>query len=182
MDEKDDLRGGETMSKRKRVFSGLVLLSVLILQKVPVLGDELITGDVIGSNSTRAGVSVFLEDSTDTLLNETGDVLLTESISDIGSDELLVAKDRVEDIAIQYSTDEVLTTGSDAVSEVTEKTGEPSYDFSMQDVIKLARAVQGTIMLTETEKELYDLDEDGNISMKDVMKLSRYVRGSISEI
>ena len=53
---------------------------------------------------------------------------------------------------------------------------------AMNDVMKLARAVAGTVTLTDEEKEAGDVVKDGNIAMNDVMKLARFVAGTVAEL
>ncbi len=55
-------------------------------------------------------------------------------------------------------------------------------EIAMNDVIKVARAVAGSVVLTEEEKVAADVTGDGEIGMGDVIKLARYVAGSITEL
>lgn len=53
---------------------------------------------------------------------------------------------------------------------------------AMGDVVKLARAVAGNTILTDTEKDAGDVTGDGQIAMGDVVKLARFVAGTIKEL
>lgn len=55
-------------------------------------------------------------------------------------------------------------------------------EVGMNDVIKVARAVAGSVVLTEEEKDSADVTGDGEVAMNDVIKLARYVAGSITEL
>ena len=53
---------------------------------------------------------------------------------------------------------------------------------AINDVVKVARAVGGSLTLTESEKTLADVTGDGVIAINDVVKLARYVAGSIATL
>lgn len=53
---------------------------------------------------------------------------------------------------------------------------------AMGDVVKVARAVAGNIILTEDEKKAADVTGDNVIAMGDVVKIARYVAGSVKEL
>lgn len=55
-------------------------------------------------------------------------------------------------------------------------------EVAMNDVVKLARAVSGTLELTKEEVQRGDVTGDGIIAMGDVVKLARFVAGSIEEL
>ena len=55
-------------------------------------------------------------------------------------------------------------------------------EVGMNDVIKVARAVAGSVVLTEEEKGSADVTGDGEVAMNDVIKLARDVAGSITEL
>lgn len=53
---------------------------------------------------------------------------------------------------------------------------------AMGDVVKVARAVAGNVILTEDEKKAADVTGDNVIAMGDVVKLARFVAGSVKEL
>ena len=53
---------------------------------------------------------------------------------------------------------------------------------AINDVVKVARAVAGSLTLTESEKALADVTGDGVIAINDVVKLARYVAGNIASL
>ncbi|MBQ7564039.1 MAG: hypothetical protein IJT16_08620 [Lachnospiraceae bacterium] len=55
-------------------------------------------------------------------------------------------------------------------------------EVAMGDVVKLARAVAGNLILTDAEKTLADVTGDGDIAMGDVVKLARFVAGSLKSL
>ncbi len=184
------------MNGRRRTILGLMAVSLLVMQTVPVFADELIAGDIIVNNTIKAGVAALLDDSKDILLEEPEDILLTESTTE-GEDILLDASGKIsekvsEDIAVADTRITVMSDmGKDiaapsednrAIAGPTVENKAAAHEFAMNDVMKLARAVNGSVVLTDDEKVLYDIDRDGDISMRDVMKLSRYVSGTVDEL
>lgn len=55
-------------------------------------------------------------------------------------------------------------------------------DVGEDDVVKVARAVEGTLTLTPEEEAVADVTLDGIVAMGDVVKIARYVDGSISDL
>ena len=53
---------------------------------------------------------------------------------------------------------------------------------AINDVVKLARAVAGSLTLTETERTVADVTGDGVIAINDVIKLARYVAGNLASL
>ena len=53
---------------------------------------------------------------------------------------------------------------------------------AINDVVKVARAVAGSLTLTEAERTVADVTGDGVIAINDVVKLARYVAGSIATL
>ena len=189
-------RKGRVMNGRRRTILGLMAASLLVMQTVPVFADELIAGDIIVNNTIKAGVAALLDDSKDILFEEPEDILITESTTE-GEDILLAASGKIsekvsEDIGV---ADTRITVMSDMGKDIaapsednrdiagsTVENKAAAHEFAMNDVMKLARAVNGSVVLTDDEKVLYDIDRDGDISMRDVMKLSRYVSGTVDEL
>ena len=58
----------------------------------------------------------------------------------------------------------------------------PDGTIAMNDVVKLARAVSGSVVLSENEKLAADVAGDGIVAMGDVVKLARFVAGAIKEL
>lgn len=58
----------------------------------------------------------------------------------------------------------------------------PDGTIAMNDVVKLARAVSGSVVLSENEKLAADVTGDGIVAMGDVVKLARFVAGAIKEL
>ncbi|MBQ7587876.1 MAG: Ig-like domain-containing protein [Lachnospiraceae bacterium] len=54
--------------------------------------------------------------------------------------------------------------------------------IAIGDVVRLARAVSGSIALTDEEKAVADINGDKVIAIGDVVRLARYVEGSITEL
>ena len=54
--------------------------------------------------------------------------------------------------------------------------------IAIGDVVRLARAVSGSIALTDEEKAVADINRDNVIAIGDVVRLARYVEGSITEL
>nr|MCR5507177.1 BspA family leucine-rich repeat surface protein [Lachnospiraceae bacterium] len=55
-------------------------------------------------------------------------------------------------------------------------------DVGMGDVVKVARAVNGSLTLTDEEIELADVTGDREVGMGDVVKIARFVSGSIDSL
>ncbi len=55
-------------------------------------------------------------------------------------------------------------------------------EVAMGDVIKTARAVSGSVTLTDEEKAAADVTGDGDVAMGDVVKMARFVAGSIKSL
>lgn len=55
-------------------------------------------------------------------------------------------------------------------------------EVAMGDVVKVARAVAGSVTLTDGEKIAADVTGDGDVAMGDVVRIARFVAGSITEL
>ena len=53
---------------------------------------------------------------------------------------------------------------------------------AINDVVKVARAVAGSLTLTEAERTVADVTGEGVIAINDVVKLARYIAGSIATL
>lgn len=54
-------------------------------------------------------------------------------------------------------------------------------EVAMGDVLMVAKAVAGTLSLTNNEKVIADVTGDGEVAMGDVLKIAKYVAGTINE-
>ncbi len=72
----------------------------------------------------------------------------------------------------------------DIPKEIKYKKGDVTGDgeIAMGDVIKLARAIVGSVTLYADETQAADVTGDGEVAMGDVVKLARYVAGSITSL
>ncbi len=55
-------------------------------------------------------------------------------------------------------------------------------EVAMGDVVKVAKAVAGSITLTEDEQEAADVTGDNEVAMGDVVKMAQFVAGAITEL
>lgn len=55
------------------------------------------------------------------------------------------------------------------------------YDFTTDDITKIANYIKGTITLTEDEKLIYDLNKDGIVDMKDLVLCQKIILNGITK-
>ncbi len=124
---------------------------------------------------TVSQVNKKVDGNTETLqsqIKQTADEINAEVSKKVGEDEV-ISKINMSTEGIVIQGDKVDIEGK-SVNYKTEV--EDVYTLTQEDAIKIAQANTGSITLTDTEKELYDLNNDGEIDLYDTMIATQAVQ------